>query len=71
MNDTEVPPPTSPTTATKRKMVAEIKEYEASTRSIKVFNESLRQLSDNIEEMTQTVEQTNKLAAGWLRLWHK
>ncbi|ETV70400.1 hypothetical protein H257_14078 [Aphanomyces astaci] len=57
--------------APSRKVIAEIKEYEAHVSAMKNFNESLRQLSDNIEVMTQTVEQTNKLAAGWLRLWHK
>ncbi|OQR82471.1 hypothetical protein ACHHYP_15954 [Achlya hypogyna] len=49
----------------------EIEEYEASTKAMKSFNEALRQLSDNLEEMTQSVEQTNTITSAWLSLWHK
>jgi hypothetical protein len=49
----------------------EIQEYETSIAAIKNFNESLRHLSDRMEEMTESVEQTNKLTSGWLNLWFK
>ncbi|EQC31999.1 hypothetical protein SDRG_10199 [Saprolegnia diclina VS20] len=48
----------------------EADEYEASTKAMNNFNQALKRLSDNLEEMTQSIEQTNTITSAWLSLWH-